>query len=422
MIVAGVIAEYNPFHQGHACHLRQTRAVTGADYVLAVMSGDFVQRGAPAMFDKYTRAEAALRNGADLVLELPPAVSTASAEYFAAGAVSLLNASGIVTDLCFGSECGDLKALSRLAGFLANEPKDYRQTLRGLVKSGKPFPQARAEALTAYADADARLLFGPNNLLGIEYLKALHRQGSGIRPHTVARAGCDYHDSRLNGGSENDSRRQRTNGQKYPLSRPPLTEEMTYASARAIRAALTENGGHFTEDICRQLPSSELYEAYDGKRPICEDDFSLLLLEKLRRLQDTDLSVYFDVNADLGNRIQNCLDDYRSFSQFADLLKTRNITRTAVSRALLHILLDIRGYRQPDALRVLGFRADARPLLTALTKRSSLPVIVNPSADSLPPDALYAGRLYESVRSLSHGIPYQNEFRRKMLVIEGETF
>lgn len=392
MKITGIIAEYNPFHKGHAFHLAQARRITKADYVLVVMSGNYVQRGVPAMFDKYLRAEAALRNGADLVLELPLCTATGSAEYFASGAAALLKASGIVTDLCFGSECGDLSLLERPAQILSEEPDAYRQLLKQQLKSGMPYPKARALALKQYdPSVSDKILEQPNNLLGLEYLKSLKKSGSTICPHTMPRIGAGYHGRHIN------------------------TDEP--ASASGIRLALLKSGGVFTESICAQLPSREIYSSYEGKVPVTEDAFSLLLLEKLRRIQGEPLHQYFDVTEELSNRIWNCLDGFSSFSQFTDLLKTRNLTRTAVSRALLHILLDIKVYRPAEIFRVLGFRKDAAVLLKMLSEKGSLPLAVNPAGENLPPDWLYADRLYESVRSLLHHQPYQNEYRRKTLVI-----
>lgn len=392
MKIVGIIAEYNPFHRGHAFHLMQARRITGADYVIAAMSGNYVQRGVPAMFDKYLRAEAALRNGADLVLELPPGTATGSAEYFASGAVALFQASGIVTDLCFGSECGDLSLLKYPAEILSEEPEIYRQLLRRQLKSGIPYPRARALALKQYDPAiPAEILEQPNNLLGLEYLKSLKKADSAIRPHTVPRIGAGYHRQHMDGEGP--------------------------ASAGGIRLALLQSGGSFTEHIFAQLPSWEIYSSCDGKPPVTEDAFSLLLLEKLRRMQGESLAQYFDVTEELSNRIWNRLDDFSSFSQFTDLLKTRNLTRTAVSRALLHILLDIREYRPAGCFRVLGFRKNASILLKMLSDEGRLPLITSPAGKALPSDWLYADRLYESVRSLLHGQPYQNECRRKMLVI-----
>ena len=390
MNVVGIIAEYNPFHQGHAFHLAQAKAMAKADYAVVAMSGYFVQRGAPAMFDPYTRTEAALLNGADLVLELPPDISTGSAEYFASGAISLLEQTGIVTDLCFGSECADLPLLARAANILADEPKAYQEYLKEILKIGASYPKARTEALKCYDPSiDTNALAEPNNLLGLEYLKALTRLSSAIRPHTIRRLGAHYHDRHIE----------------------------KYASAQSLRQAITEHNGAFTSKIRAQLPSFEVYKAYEQKEPITENAFSLLLLEKLRRNPEESFSQYFGVTKELSNRIRNCLDDFISFSQFTDLLKTRTLTRTAIDRALTHILLNLHDYRPPQAMHVLGFRKEAAILLKELSTRSRLPLITDPYGTGLPDDWTYAGRLYESVRSLLHHTPYANAHRRKMLAL-----
>jgi len=392
MKIVGVIAEYNPFHRGHAYHLSKARELSRADFTVVAMSGNYVQRGVPAMFDKYTRAEAALRNGADLVLELPLCAAAGSAEYFASGAVSLLLASGIVTDLCFGSECGEPDFLKRTADILAAEPPEYQRFLKQALKSGHPFPKARAMALHQYdVSIPLSLLEEPNDLLGMEYLKALKRLNSSVQVHILRRRGAHYHEQQMDPSES--------------------------ASASGIRRALCKSGGALTPEIAAQLPSPEVYAAYAGRTPITEDAFSLLLLEKLRRLEGQPLDRYFDVSKELSNRIWNCLDDFSSFSQFTDLVKTRNLTRTAVSRALLHILLDIYSYRPPEALRVLGFRREAAGLLKLMSENGSLPVVTGLPGEDVSQAELYPDRLYESVRSLLHGQPYRNEYRRKMLVI-----
>lgn len=392
MNIVGIIAEYNPFHQGHKFHLSRAREIAHADYVIVVMSGNYVQRGTPAMFDKYTRAEAALRSGADLVLELPISTATGSAEYFASGAVKLLADTGGVTDLCFGSECGSLEELQELADVLVDEPEAYQLLLRNYLKEGMSFPAARAQTMKDYApELPTTLLDTPNNLLGLEYLKALKRLHSNIRPHTIQREGSAYHDI-------------------------TIADEKT-ASASGIRDTLMKSQGYFTDEILQQLPFPELYKDYERLPPITEDAFSLLLLQKLRASQDQPLDVYFGVSAELSNRIWNRLDEFSSFSGFTDLLKTRELTHTAVSRALLHILLDIREYAPADQFRVLGFRKSSGILLKELNTHGKLPVVTSLSQAGIPPEEIYADHLYESVRSLLHERPFQNEYRRKMLVV-----
>lgn len=194
MNVAGIVAEYNPMHSGHMYHLQQTRAICRADYVVAVMSGNFTQRGEPAIYDKWLRAAAAVKNGVDLVFELPFAYACNSAAYFATGAVNILDGLGCVTHLSFGSESGEIQPLMELAKYLAKEPKNYKTALKHNLDKGLSFPKARAAALTeTYGNPDVLKL--PNNILGIEYLKALVQLKSTIEPMTVVRKGQGHHES-----------------------------------------------------------------------------------------------------------------------------------------------------------------------------------------------------------------------------------
>lgn len=224
MKTAGIIAEYNPFHNGHRYQIEELRARTGADFVIIAMSGDFVQRGEPAVFDKYTRTRMALNAGADLVLELPAAFATSSAEDFAACGVALFDKLGVVDLLCFGSECGDVTALEPVARLLAKEPEGYGKLLQERLSKGDSFPKAREWAVTEWmkreintdgADMQA-LLSSPNNILGIEYMKALIRRGSSIDPYTIQRNGQGYNDSDIDA----------------------VADGQGFASASAIRKAL----------------------------------------------------------------------------------------------------------------------------------------------------------------------------------------
>lgn len=201
MKIVGLITEYNPFHNGHLYHIHESLRITGADAALVVMSGDYVQRGTPAIMPKRLRTEMALYCGAGAVLELPVCYATGSAEFFALGAISLLDSLGIVDSVCFGSECSDLPLLQKIAGLLVDEPEQYREILRHELKLGKSFPAARQTAVV-FCTGDPRcadILKDPNNILGIEYLKALKKCGSSIRPYTIRRKGAGYHSSQLDG-------------------------------------------------------------------------------------------------------------------------------------------------------------------------------------------------------------------------------
>lgn len=371
MKTAGIIAEYNPFHNGHAYQLREIKKHTGADYVVIAMSGDYVQRGEPAILDKYTRTQMALENGADLVLELPVGIATASAEAFAHGGVELLAATGVIDYLGFGAETDDLPMLTELAHILNEEPEAYRTALRQALSDGQSFPAARAEAVAKYisgrpASEDASkttaILSQPNNILAIEYLKALEQVNpSPITPILIPRIGDSYHTA--------DARSD-------------------YASATAVRRLLYNQSGNRPVNtgscLTALLPAScmELLNSYSfTSRFLCADDLSELLGYCLLLYRTEGYETFADVSSDLSSRIRRLKDHYQNFTQFAELLKTRELTFTRISRALLHIVLDIKkedtviGSHTVPYLRILGFRQDAAPLLHEIKKRTALPIL-----------------------------------------------
>src|SRR5690554_4412644 len=194
MKVVGIIAEYNPFHNGHQHHILEAKKQTGADYVIVVMSGNFVQRGAPSIINKYSRAKAALESGADLVFELPVIYSTASAQYFSLGAISLLDKLGLVDYVCFGSESGDIESLTYIAKYLHNNSYEYNKDINNLMKNGITFPEARQIAIKNNNNTiDDNVISSPNNILGIEYIKAILELNSNIIPVSISRIESAYH-------------------------------------------------------------------------------------------------------------------------------------------------------------------------------------------------------------------------------------
>lgn len=410
MTVNGIIAEYNPFHNGHLYQLGQSRRLTGADYTVVVMSGDFVQRGAPALCDKHTRAHMALSCGADLVLELPASYAVASAEYFAAGAVSLLDRLGVISHLCFGSECGSTEALNQVAAVLLAEPDDYLSALKQLLKQGKTYPDARAEALRQCRpelSGDSKLLSSPNNILGIEYIKALLRQNISIRPVTIKRLGNGYHD--------------RSAGAPF-------------CSALAIRQALFS--GASPEFFAGQMPEEAaglLGSWLDTHAPMQNERLSLPLYYKLLSESSRGFSAYLDVSPALSERILNHLGEYRGFADFCNLLKTKELTYTRISRCLLHILLNIKKEEMPSSgtpfipyARVLGFRKSAAPLLTAISKNSSIPLITKlaDAKERLEEDALIMlqkdiqiSQFYQGICALENRLPIRNEYSIPLVIL-----
>lgn len=412
MKVTGIIAEYNPFHQGHAYHLSRARELTGADRVLVVMGGNFMQRGEPAIIDKYTRTEMALRNGADLVLELPAASATGSAEYFAEGAVELLDASGVVNELCFGSELGELEPLEKAAELLLEEPEDYQELLRAELKKGKTFPEARETALSAFLP-ERSLLASPNNILAIEYIKALKRRESSIRPLTIQRLGS-YH-----GEDGQPAGAPHTVSGNLPES---------FASASTIRCQLhtlekqivtsceQPAFGSLMTALAKELPPSSfglLKDVLLADRLVQAEDFSLPLHYRLMQAKEPlEFSVYLDVSEELSRRIYSLRQEFTGWNAFLDLVRTRQYTRSRVSRALLHILLDIRQEEvlPPTHLRVLGFRREASDLLSEIKKKSRLPLITKAAGHP---------ELSEEIRisSLYHLGNSYNELSRPLVIL-----
>lgn len=402
MKTVGIIAEYNPFHNGHLHQLSMAKKLSGADYAVIVMSGDFTQRGTPALLDKYRRAEMALRSGADLVLELPVRFATGSAECFARGAVSLLCGLSVGA-LCFGSECGDVNMLRLAAGLLADEPKPFRDALRAKLQSGVSYPAARSQALSACLPADAGcpadIWQSPNNILGVEYLRALRSLNSSMEVYTVKRSGADYADPQLPQGG--------------------------FCSALAVRRKLF-SGGEIS-GLAPFLPPATL-ALLEAEAPalLTEDDFSAQLFYRLLSLQKTGYTAYADISQALSDKISNRLFSFRSYSDFCSLLKSRDLTYARISRCLLHILLQLRSTEGYAAYaRLLGFRRDSRDVLTLLGK-NRLPLL-SKLADAEPlldeagrtqlQEDLFASHLYESVRAAKKGSTPCHECCHQILIV-----
>ena len=364
MKTAAVIAEYNPFHSGHGYHIEKTKKETGADYVLVVMSGHFVQRGAPALLDKYTRTRAALLGGADAVIELPALYATSSAEYFAQGAVTLLHKLGVVDFLSFGSEEGATSPFIETAAALLSCGDSIRNTIQELLKEGLSYPAAKEKAAAKhlpFIKDRPKLLTAPNNILGLEYCKALLALDSKITPFTMKRKGQDFKDSSIPSAPE------------------------TFASATAIRNGAVSCFRQILPFIPRE--SRELFSsAMESGCFLTEDDLSLMLHHQLLTHSQSGFSMYLDCTPDLSAKICKNLPAYTGFSDFCSLLKSKDLTYARISRTLLHILLEIRPpafYQEPYSQReyhipyghLLGFRKSAGELLSAIKKKSSIPLI-----------------------------------------------
>lgn len=366
MKVTGIIAEYNPFHNGHKYQIDKARE-NGADYVVVAMSGDFTQRGEPALFDKYTRAEMTLSGGADLVLELPVVYATSDAGRFARGGVSLLDSLGVVDELSFGIESGCEDLCYRLADFLHNPPSEYSESIKQAIKAGNTYPVARTMALNNYFKPDeiARLN-GSNMILGLEYMQALKEFNSSIIPVPLTRMGAGYNDTEIN----------------------PDGFSSASGIRQAIQSACHNTASADTVTFSKSLPY-DINSVINVATPLFTDDFSSLLHYKL--ISEDNYSIYLDIEKSFSDRILSFRNEYTGINSFADILKSKNITRTSVMRLLTHILLGITEAvpsKVPYA-RILGFRKDSEQLLSLIKNNSSVPM-VSKLADAQMCDCLAA--------------------------------
>lgn len=370
MNVVGIIAEYNPFHNGHQFHLQSAKEICGARYAVCVMSGHFLQRGEPALFDKWSRAAMAVAAGADLVFELPYVYACRSAGVFARGGVALLAATGIVTHLCFGSEQGSLEQLQGIAGPLAEEPPAFKALLQEALQNGCSFPAARQLALQQYCNLADRSAFSaapellnyPNNTLGIEYLIALTKLSSSIIPVTLKRQGAGYHDQTIDG---------------------------SMASATALRKLLATSG--LTEQFRFAVPAPvvQIMEQCMAQQrgPVFAADYTRIILACLRRMPLAELAALLDVSEGLEYKLKTAANTAASLESLLSAVKSKRYTRTRIQRILTYCLLNFsknlaESFDQsgPQYLRVLAFSKQGQELLKLLRKTASLPVIHRPAA------------------------------------------
>lgn len=450
MKIVGLITEYNPFHAGHLYHMQKARELTGADYCVVLMSGSFVQRGEPAIFDKYRRAKAALLTGADLVLEMPVAFSTASAHEFAAYGVALLSAIG-VDAVVFGSECGQIEWLRQAAYALNHESAEFQERLQQGLKEGLTYPQARARALEMENTWTSVLSF-PNNILGIEYLRAAEKLHSPIEFYTISREGSGYHENALSEAKFPSASAIRGMVQKS------YENPSAYIPAPLKQGPSPDSKNEILFNILTSYLPAVTHPAYTGAVPVFTDDFSELLNMAVLQMQKSSArdsltaanavmsfnASSVEVNTQTASRIADLSPELAarltkppycplSFEERIQALKTRQLTYTRVSRALLHLVLgmqeeDISRWKDEGyALyaRILGFRRQSSPLLSCLHKKSSIPLItkmadaaqnLSPSALALLEQEVYASHLYQTVRIKRGGV-FQNEYTEGLVFI-----
>lgn len=404
----GIIAEYNPFHNGHRHQIEYLRS-QGTQIIAVAMSGNFVQRGAPAWTDKYLRTRMALSQGADLVFELPAVYALSSAEHFAFGGISLLSALHM-DSFCFGCETPSLPLLDSAAELLQKEPVDYRQTLQEYLKSGASYPAAREAALRrSMPELPPDFLSGANNILALEYLKALKRIGSTMIPVPIRRTDSGYHSTEISSGG--------------------------FSSASAVRSSYKETNS--LEDISPALPRevSSLLESHSGRLGMDTADFDTLLYYALRRaVRKGVLTHYGDINEELANRIEKSLADYRTADAFILSLKRKNITYSRICRCLFQLLLEIpaefvNGTSHPvPYLRLLGMRRSASSYLRRVT---ALPILTKTAdawdilSDSPYPYAkdflsidFFAADLYRQILFSKTGALIPDEYHAGIVIMD----
>ena len=359
--VLGVIAEYNPFHNGHAYHLAKSKEQSKCRYTVCVMSGNFTQRGSCSLIDKWSKAKMAIQNGVDLVLELPVLYSISSAENFAYGAVQLLDSLKVVDDISFGAECSDFQVLDEIATVLYQEPKPFKAMLAHELSTGISFPKARENALLLYLNHIRRysnVLSNPNNILGIEYLKALKLLHSHLVPHAIERIEADYNSTGISGN---------------------------IVSSTAIRNIVKSN--HF-KVLSQILPESSYSILMDNIKVghVVPDisSFEKEILFSLRKMSTQEIANLPDVNEGLENIIKKAANSCNSVVEFLNIVKSKRYTNTRMQRILLYALL---GITKKDMLlskkatpyaRVLGMTKRGEFLLSEISKvNPKLPIITS---------------------------------------------
>ena len=358
MNITGIITEYNPFHNGHKFHLEESKKQTKSDGTIYIMSGNFVQRGGPAIIDKWKRTEMALNNGVDLIIELPTFYAVSSAEFFAKGAVSILNSLNIVNNLFFGSEIGDAKALSEIAKVLVSEDERFQNILKENLSLGLTFAKAREKSLIEYLNSSEinNIITSSNNILGIEYIKAILKLNSSINPVALKREGSNYNDKSLS---------------------------QTFSSATSIREVLKNTSN--IEDLKNIIP----LESYEVFSKLQEQDYRFTFEEEMfkyikYKIQTNcvNFNNLYEVTEGLDNKIIKEISSSNSLHEFILKIKSKRYTYSKISRILTHIYLgldndDFKDIANENNLyvRVLGFNKTGREILSLIKANSSIPLI-----------------------------------------------
>jgi len=358
MIVTGIVAEYNPFHNGHRYLIDSVRQFYPDSAIICVMSGHFLQRGEPALVNKWARAEMAVASGADLVIELPLVFSVRSAYFFARSSLLLLSQTGVVTHLAFGSESGNCQELQTIAHLLADEPAEYRDQLKSYLGQGYSYPVARSHALRNWFSEYQHLehvLNQPNNILALEYLRVIKELQLNIEPIVIERRGSFR-----------------------------STELSPFASATAIRQSLLQDQDVTKLRAALPLPSSKILERefQRGAGPVFDQDLSALILYRLRTLPLEELGKIYEITEGLEYRIKESAQRCSNLDQLRQSIKSKRYYMTKINRLLIYALLNITA-RQMETFdengplyhRLLAFSSRGQHLLQQMQRISNLPIL-----------------------------------------------
>ena len=400
--VLGIVAEYNPFHNGHLYHLNESKKITNADYTVCVMSGNFMQRGDAAIMDKWSRTQMALKSGVDLVIELPLVYSISSAENFAYGSMNILDKLGIVNYVSFGSEVGDLEILNSIAEILCNEPKEYVSLLNHELAKGVSYPKAREKALLMYLNdirKYANVLSNPNNILGIEYLKALKNLKSNLEPITVKRKNADYNSTSVVDGFASSTAIRKFVRKPATLSKAVPEETFSIIEDKLKHGQIVNGLVTFEKEIMYKLRTASLESIADLP----------------------------DVSEGLEHAIKNAANSCNNIMDFISLVKSKRYTQTRIQRILLYALFDITKQDMENSkkgipyIRILGMTENGKQLLSEIACNKKLNVITSPkkfmdscnnkaikslfAKDILATNIYTLGYEYESVSNLDYTTP-----------------
>ena len=354
----GIIAEYNPFHNGHKYQLEKIKEITKYDNAICVISGNFIQRGLPAIYDKWTRTKMALEAGFDLVIELPTYYAVNSAEKFAFGGINILNNLGIINNVCFGVENDDIYSLNEIANILVNEPTEYIKILKEELQKGLSYAKSRENSIIKYTNKKeyGNILNSPNNILGIEYLKALKKINSNMSPILIKRHISNYNDINI---------------------------ESNICSATAIRELMDNNNNLNKEQILSNVVPTSTYNIMKNSIIKSLKDLEKEIIYSIRKMSIEELSQILEVNEGIEIRLKKYSFETDDIYQLVDLVKSKRFTQTKIQRILIHILLNMTKNefncinKDNEYIRVLGFNKNGKKLLKHIAQNTNIPIITS---------------------------------------------